>query len=303
MDEVASILAKLQNKARETGRSFQLCLQLFCQEEFLRKVALSKYADNLILKGGLFIYTLTNFESRATVDIDFLLRNIPNSQQGVSRMINEIIMQETGNDFIQFQMMGISNITLQRKYNGISAKLMAMIKNTRTPLNIDMGIGDIIIPKPEKRIIPTQLNGFANPEVNTYSVESTIAEKFDIMLQRLEFTSRMKDYYDIYYLVNTFNFEGRKLQEAIFETLQKRGTTYEKDSLQNIVSFAYNEAMNVKWQHFLKKLKLSEPEFVTVIKLLEAFLTPIYSAITNEDEFFGNWNGEKRQWEGRIHFT
>jgi hypothetical protein len=151
MDKVASILAKLQNKARETGRSFQLCLQLFCQEEFLRKVALSKYADNLILKGGLFIYTLTNFE-------------------------------------------------------------------------------------------------------------------------------------------------GRKLQEAIFETLQKRGTAYEKDSLQNIVNFAYNEAMNVKWQYFLKKLKLSEPELVTVIKLLETFLTPIYRAIISENEFFGNWNGEKREW-------
>jgi predicted nucleotidyltransferase component of viral defense system len=296
MDKVASILAKLQNKARETGRSFQLCLQLFCQEEFLRKVALSKYADNLILKGGLFIYTLTNFESRATIDIDFLLRNIPNSKEIVSKMINEIIMQETANDFIQFQMMGISNITPQRKYNGISAKLMAMIKNTRTPLNIDIGIGDIIIPKPKKRIIPTQLDGFVNPEVNTYSVESTIAEKFDIMLQRLEFTSRMKDYYDIYYLATTFNFEGRKLQEAIFETLQKRGTAYEKDSLQNIVNFAYNEAMNVKWQHFLKKLKLSEPEFVTVIKLLETFLTPIYRAIISENEFFGNWNGEKREW-------
>jgi hypothetical protein len=40
-------------------------------------------------------------------------------------------------------------------------------------------------------INPTQLDGFANPEINTYSVESIIAEKFDIMLQRLEFTSRM----------------------------------------------------------------------------------------------------------------
>jgi hypothetical protein len=66
-DIAASALAKLQNKAKETGRSYQLCLQLFCQEEFLRRVSLSKYTDNLVLKGGLFIYTLTGFESRATV--------------------------------------------------------------------------------------------------------------------------------------------------------------------------------------------------------------------------------------------
>ena len=72
MDMGASVIARLKNKAKETGKPFQLHLQLFCQEEFLRRLAASRYAENLVLKGGLFIYTLTNFESRATVDIDFL---------------------------------------------------------------------------------------------------------------------------------------------------------------------------------------------------------------------------------------
>jgi len=74
-----SVLAKLRNKAKATNKSYQQCLQLFFQEEFLRRVAKSKYADNLVLKGGLFIYTLTNFESRATIDIDFLLRQQSNA--------------------------------------------------------------------------------------------------------------------------------------------------------------------------------------------------------------------------------
>ena len=76
MDMGASVIARLKNKAKETGKPFQLHLQLFCQEEFLRRLAASCYAENLVLKGGLFIYTLTNFESRATVDIDFLLQTI-----------------------------------------------------------------------------------------------------------------------------------------------------------------------------------------------------------------------------------
>ena len=70
-DKGASVLAKLKNKSKETGKSLQVILQLFCQEEFLRRLSLSKYTDNLVLKGGLFIYTLINFESRATIDIDF----------------------------------------------------------------------------------------------------------------------------------------------------------------------------------------------------------------------------------------
>ena len=73
-DKAASVLAKLKNKAKASGVSYQQCLQLFVQEEFLRKLSKSGYEDNLILKGGLFIYTLTNFESRATIDVDFLLR-------------------------------------------------------------------------------------------------------------------------------------------------------------------------------------------------------------------------------------
>lgn len=76
-DIAASVLARLKNKAAESGRTYQLCLQLFCQEEFLRRLEKSKYADNLILKGGLFIYSVTNFDSRVTVDVDFLLRKVP----------------------------------------------------------------------------------------------------------------------------------------------------------------------------------------------------------------------------------
>ena len=75
----ASVLARLKNKAKENGRSYQLCLQLFCQEELLRRLEKSKYAENLVLKGGLFLYSITDFDSRVTVDVDFLLRQIPNT--------------------------------------------------------------------------------------------------------------------------------------------------------------------------------------------------------------------------------
>ena len=78
-DIAASVLTRLKNKAQSSGRSYQLCLQLFCQEEFLRRLEKSKYAENFVLKGGLFIYSLTEFDSRVTVDVDFLLRQMPNT--------------------------------------------------------------------------------------------------------------------------------------------------------------------------------------------------------------------------------
>ena len=102
-DKAASVLARLRNKARESGISYQQCLQLFFQEEFLRKLSASRYKDNLILKGGLFIYTLTNFESRATVDVDFMLRGLSNDMARMDEIIAEILAVPTGNDFITFK--------------------------------------------------------------------------------------------------------------------------------------------------------------------------------------------------------
>ena len=96
----ASVLARLKNKAAESGRSYQLCLQLFCQEELLRRLENSKYAENLVLKGGLFIYALTEFDSRITADVDFLLQKVPNTPEQLQIILEEIISADTDNDFI-----------------------------------------------------------------------------------------------------------------------------------------------------------------------------------------------------------
>lgn len=300
MDKGASVIAKLKTKAKQTGNSLQMHLQLFCQEEFLRRLALSKYADNLILKGGLFIYTLTNFESRATVDVDFLLRQLPNSVEEMEKIITEILAVDTGNDFIEFTAGAFESISPQRKYTGVSCQIIGKIKNTKTPFSIDFGVGDVIIPKAEKRKIPVQLEDFTQPEISTYSLESTIAEKFDAILQRLEITSRMKDFYDIYYLSKMFDFDGRKLQEAIAETLQNRGTSYNKDSLQQIAKFVDDTEMNAKWKRALKDIKRPDLTFDEVVGSIVNFLNPIWQAIITEDEFFWKWDKNEIKWKRGI---
>lgn len=89
---------------------------------------------------------------------------------------------------------GFEDISPQRKYHGISTQIIAQIKNVRVPFNIDIGVGDIIFPRAEERTINTQLPDFEAPIIKTYSLESTIAEKFDAILQRFELTGRMKDF-------------------------------------------------------------------------------------------------------------
>jgi predicted nucleotidyltransferase component of viral defense system len=296
MDMGASVISRLKNRSKETGRPFQLHLQLFCQEEFLRRLAASRYAENLVLKGGLFIYTLTNFESRATVDIDFLLRQFPGTIEDIKRMVDEIIAVDSGNDFITFSSRGFEVISPQRKYTGVSFQLVGHIKNTRTPFDVDFGVGDVIVPNSHKRTIPVQLAGFDVPEVLTYSLESTIAEKFDALLQRLELTSRMKDIYDIYYLSSMFNFDGRVLKQAIFETLQNRGTAYERDSFDRVIALADNKDIQVRWRQYLRRLKMPELALVDVLSAIDCFLRPVWKAIVDQQALFSRWNCMESAW-------
>jgi predicted nucleotidyltransferase component of viral defense system len=295
-DMGASVLAKLKNKAKASGISYQQCLQLFFQEEFLRRLSKSDYVFNLVLKGGLFIYTLTNFESRATIDVDFLLRQQSNSISDVKAMIEEILAIPTGNDYINMTAKGYEEISPQRKYRGISVQVIGSIKNVRLPFNVDIGVGDIIVPKAELRKIMTQLPDFEPPEINTYSLESTIAEKFDAILQRFELTGRMKDFYDIYYLARTFDFEGMKLQSAMFETLQKRGTPYDKESFERMVRLADDTDMKKKWKYFLKNIRDESLQFEIVIDEIRQFLEPVYRALVGETEWQRVWDCKETAW-------
>lgn len=296
-DIAASVLAKLKNKAKASGISYQQCLQLFFQEEFLRKLAASKYAENFILKGGLFIYTLTNFESRATVDVDFLMRGLNNDLARMDEIIAAILAVPTGNDFMTFKATKTEPIALHRKYHGISTQITGHIKNVRVPFNVDIGIGDVITPSPERRNIQTQLDGYDKPEILTYSLESTIAEKFDAILQRFELTGRMKDFYDIYYLSQTFDFDGLKLQTAIQETLENRGTAYEKDSFERVIALADDEDMHIKWRYFLKTLGNLEISFYEVIAGMQKFIEPVWGAILAENEYLSSWNSIEQAWK------
>ena len=298
-DLAASVLAKLKNKAKASGISYQQCLQLFFQEEFLRRLAASKYAENFVLKGGLFIYTLTNFESRATVDVDFLMRGLNNDLARMDEIIAEILAVPTGNDFVTFKTSKAEPIALQRKYHGVSMQITGYIKNVRVPFNVDIGIGDVIIPHPERRSIQTQLDGYEKPEILTYSLESTIAEKFDAILQRFELTGRMKDFYDIYYLSRTFDFDGLKLQTAIQETLQNRGTAYEKESFNRVIALADDEDMQTKWRFFLKTLGNPEISFQDIMMGIQCFLAPVWEAILKQDELLAVWHSEHAEWNIR----
>ena len=291
----ASVLTRLKNQSKEEGIPFQMVLQLFAQEEFLRKLSLSQYADNLILKGGMFIYTLTEFDSRPTRDIDFLIKNLHGSLENIEHIMRDICNISTGNDFITIEVLGTETISVDKKYPGIKTSFMGSIGKVRIPFSIDVGIDDVIVPDPIKRMIITRLPDFVSPEVYTYSLESTIAEKFDAILQRMAGTSRMKDFYDIYYLSGIFDFEGEILIEALKSTLVHRNRELPDDVFAEIEDFKYSDALNTQWKAF-DPVKESGLLFDDALDRLIAFLEPIYQNILRETDFDKRWSCENKMW-------
>lgn len=282
-DRAASVLARLRNQATTSGRTYQLCLQLFCQEEFLRRLAASEHKNRLVLKGGHLIYCLTDFSSRPTLDIDFLVQNTDNSLDLIKSILTEIIQSPSNNDCVDFVIKEMHIISLDKKYPGVSAILEARIKNTRTPVKIDFGFGDVIHPAEQEREIPTQLSGFDSPTINSYPIETIIAEKIDAILDLMEFSSRMKDYYDLYTLSRDFDINQESLRIAIIKTFTNRERRYSREALSTILAFVRNEDMQKKWHAFLRKTKLPPTEFSTVLSAINELIGPIWDSLFQDN--------------------
>lgn len=289
-DRAASVLARLKNRAKEQGMPLQQLINLFCQEEFIRRLSRSRYKENLILKGGFLLYSISGFATRPTVDADYLLNQYSNETEEIEKLVREIILLSGKNDFLAFEIQSLETISKVKVYSGIRVNLVGVIGRTRTPFSIDISVGDIVIPAPVERTLPVLLSDFDEPDILTYSLESTVAEKLDAILSLMEATGRMKDFYDIYYLAASFDFDGRKLQEAIYETLTNRGRSYEKDSVIIISRLAEEAEIQKRWKNFCKKILKYELDFSQVVGMIINFTAPPYESIAWEDEFFKKWS-------------
>lgn len=298
-DMGASVIARLKLRAAKDGLQLQLLLNLFCQEEFLRRISISRFNGNLILKGGLLLYAISEFASRPTMDADYLLKDYSNEMNDVEKMVEEIIRVNTGNEFVDISIEGIEAIAEHREYSGIRISLVGKIKNTRTPFCVDFGVGDIVVPAPSKRCLPVLLPEFNAPEVLTYSMESIISEKFDAIITRMELSGRMKDFFDIYYLATISDFEGMKIQEALHETLTTRETHYEKESLELLLGLSNDKDMMIRWNSFCKKVLKMDLDFNVVLEMIVRFLEPPYGAMIKREICDGIWNANRAQWKNK----
>ncbi|MGY0691396.1 nucleotidyl transferase AbiEii/AbiGii toxin family protein [Virgibacillus sp. FSP13] len=299
MGEIINIQAseeeRLRKVAEQNGRDFDSIVLLYLQERLLQRLSVSEYRNKFLLKGALFLHTLIPFRTRPTKDMNFLAGQISNDVQSIKEAFVAVcaISSEDGVTFDE------TSITVKR-YNegvddeGIRVMIPASLGNLEKELQLDVHFGDVVVPKPQDLQYPTMI-GMTQPSLCAYSKESAVAEKFESVL-RMEADRRMKDFYDLYTLLTTENFDGRVLLEAVFETFQRRGTVLEKEHLVFSGSFAEDNAN--QWTTYLGRIGLEENlEFRVVMNAISNFLFPIYQAIIEENEFFKTWNTQLQAWE------
>lgn len=296
-DVAASVRGRLANIAVKERRTFDSVLLLYMQERLLYRLSISEFSSKFILKGGLLMFMLTEYKGRPTKDIDLLAQQISNDKDDIKKVFLNICSINYEDDGLVFNGddIEVEDIKEAADYHGVRVKTTCLLGNAKKMVQLDIGFGDIVIPKPCEMECPVLLD-LDSPVIKVYSLESIISEKFQAMIALSVANSRMKDFYDIYTLLSTNNFDGRKLQEAVFETLQRRHTILEKENVIFTEVFIQDESRNRLWESFLRKINVAKFQFSEAMKYIEEFLKPIYDSIVNEEEFFMQWDYEKKSW-------
>ncbi|MBU2622985.1 MAG: nucleotidyl transferase AbiEii/AbiGii toxin family protein [Proteobacteria bacterium] len=287
----ASVHQRLLNKAKETSRPFNELLQHFAIERFIYRLSRSPHANRFILKGALMFSVWTGPGSRPTMDID-LLGRIDNSLKVIVAAVKDACGIDVEADGMTFNAETVTAVRISEdaEYKGVRSRVQGGLGNARISLQIDIGFGDVIVPDPSKITYPTLLE-FPAPEMKGYTMESTIAEKFQAIVKLGVLNSRMKDFYDIWMLSRTFDFRGEILAEAVDKTFENRNTPINVEPAAFDPSFWQDEDKRIQWQGFIRKAKLANaPEaFKDVAESVKLFLLPLVASLAERQTFQGVW--------------
>jgi len=289
----ASVKERLRNISIQNEKEFQSVISQYVQERFLYRLSESIYSNNLILKGALLFIAHDISRNRPTRDIDFLGLKIPNEIDDLVEVIKEILNIKF-DDGLRFDSDSVEaeNITEDGDYKGVRIKFYVFLENSRERMQLDIGFGDTITAGPVEIEFPTLLD-YPAPKLKVYSIETAIAEKFEAIVSLQLQTSRMKDFYDILFFAEHYNFKKETFILAVTTTFNNRSTDLELSKTIFEDQFKKNERFQNLWKAFLDRNKLENNKtFSEAVSQIQSFIQPVFDSKTKN-----NWNPEKWKWE------
>lgn len=248
------IKGRIKSVAKQNNADARTLMRIYMMERFLERLAQSEYRDNFIIKGGILVTAMIGVAHRSTMDIDTSMKNLNLSAEDALRVVNQVKDIDL-DDGVSFEVKDVSNIMDEMEYPGIRVTMNANVGRLITPLKIDISTGDVITPRAIEFNYDLLLED-RSISLWSYNLETILAEKLQTVLARGILNTRMRDFYDIWMLFDTYEDKVNKavLKDAFAATCKKRGTDHLQEQAEEIIKIIEaNEQLQVLWRAYQKK--------------------------------------------------
>ena len=261
------IKGRIKSVAKQNNADARTLMRIYMMERFLERLAQSEYRDNFIIKGGILVTAMIGVAHRSTMDIDTSMKNLNLSAEDSLRVVNQVKDIDL-DDGVSFEVKDVSNIMDEMEYPGIRVTMNANVGRLITPLKIDISTGDVITPRAIEFNYDLLLED-RSISLWSYNLETILAEKLQTVLARGILNTRMRDFYDIRMLLDTYEDKVNKavLKDAFAATCKKRGTDHLQEQAEEIIKIIEaDEQLRVLWRAYQKKYSYAaEIDYASVI--------------------------------------
>lgn len=261
------IKGRIKSVAKQNNADARTLMRIYMMERFLERLAQSEYRDNFIIKGGILVTAMIGVAHRSTMDIDTSMKNLNLSAEDALRVVNQVKDIDL-DDGVSFEVKDVSNIMDEMEYPGIRVTMNANVGRLITPLKIDISTGDVITPRAIEFNYDLLLED-RSISLWSYNLETILAEKLQTVLARGILNTRMRDFYDIRMLLDTYEDKVNKavLKDAFAATCKKRGTDHLQKQAEEIIKIIEaDEQLRVLWRAYQKKYSYAaEIDYASVI--------------------------------------
>lgn len=261
------IKGRIKSVAKQNNADARTLMRIYMMERFLERLAQSEYRDNFIIKGGILVTAMIGVAHRSTMDIDTSMKNLNLSAEDALRVVNQVKDIDL-DDGVSFDVKDVSNIMDEMEYPGIRVTMNANVGRLITPLKIDISTGDVITPRAIEFNYDLLLED-RSISLWSYNLETILAEKLQTVLARGILNTRMRNFYDIRMLLDTYEDKVNKavLKDAFAATCKKRGTDHLQEQAEEIIKIIEaDEQLQVLWRAYQKKYSYAaEIDYASVI--------------------------------------
>lgn len=261
------IKGRIKSVAKQNNADARTLMRIYMMERFLERLGQSEYRDNFIIKGGILVTAMIGVAHRSTMDIDTSMKNLNLSAEDALRVVNQVKDIDL-DDGVSFEVKDVSNIMDEMEYPGIRVTMNANVGRLITPLKIDISTGDVITPRAIEFNYDLLLED-RSISLWSYNLETILAEKLQTVLARGILNTRMRDFYDIRMLLDTYEDKVNKavLKDAFAATCKKRGTDHLQEQAEEIIKIIEaDEQLRVLWRAYQKKYSYAaEIDYASVI--------------------------------------